>query len=85
MRHSASRLPGGKFTVRVVSGPTRVRVEVIDARGPWSTQPDSTSDRDQRDDSDRGRGLAIIDALAAAWGMTSGAGTRTVWFDLTCD
>jgi len=31
----------------------------------------------------RGRGLAIVDALAAKWGVESRPGGKVVWFDVT--
>ncbi|GAB2520813.1 ATP-binding protein [Nocardiopsis aegyptia] len=65
IRHTRSSDPGGTFTVRLILGPKRVRVEVRDngPRGhhtpavrPWS--PTAVS----------GRGLAIVEAFSASWG-----------------
>lgn len=69
--HSDSRRPGGTFTVRVESRPgAHVRVEVEDGGGPWTAlAPDPAS----------GRGLDIVRALAAGWGVTTSPAGRTVW------
>jgi anti-sigma regulatory factor (Ser/Thr protein kinase) len=72
--HSHSARPGGVLTVTAILTPGRLRVEVQDDGGPW--QPPTTSD------GLRGRGLAIVAALAR-WGITGdGTGRRTVWFEL---
>ncbi len=69
--HSDSRRPGGTFTVRTENCPgDSVRIEVEDDGGPWvGPTPDPA----------HGRGLGIIRALAAEWGITTGAAGRTVW------
>jgi serine/threonine-protein kinase RsbW len=69
--HSDSRGPGGTFTVRTENCPgDSVRIEVEDAGGPWvGPAPDPA----------HGRGLDIIRALAADWGITTGPAGRTVW------
>jgi anti-sigma regulatory factor (Ser/Thr protein kinase) len=69
--HSDSRRPGGSFTVRTEHCPgDSVRIEVEDDGGPWvGPAPDPT----------HGRGLDIIRALAAEWGVTTGSAGRTVW------
>ena len=69
--HSDSRRPGGTFTVRIESRPgAYIRFEVEDDGGPWlAPVPDPGS----------GRGLDIIRALAAEWGVAHGPGGRTVW------
>jgi serine/threonine-protein kinase RsbW len=69
--HSSSRKPGGTYTVRAESCPgANVRIEVEDDGGPWiSSAPDPAS----------GRGLDIIRALAAEWGITTGPAGRAVW------
>jgi len=69
--HSDSRRPGGTFTVRIESCPgAYIRIEVEDDGGPWlvpSLDPGS------------GRGLDIIRALAAEWGVAASPAGRTVW------
>jgi anti-sigma regulatory factor (Ser/Thr protein kinase) len=69
--HSNSRRPGGTFTVRIGSRPgAYLRLEVEDDGGPWlAPAPDPGS----------GRGLDIIGALAAEWGVATSPAGRTVW------
>src|SRR5215471_9099432 len=69
--HSNSGRPGGTFTVRIGSRPgAYVRIEVDDGGGPWlAPAPDPGS----------GRGLDIIGALAAEWGIATRPAGRTVW------
>ena len=69
--HSHSRRPGGTFSVRIESCPgANVRIEVEDDGGPWiASAPDPAS----------GRGLDIIRALAAEWGITTSPAGRAVW------
>lgn len=73
--HSNSRLPGGTFTVRAGAGPDMIRLEVTDAGGPWAdTQP--------AHDGQCGRGLAIVAAIATAWGISGNQTGRTAWCEL---
>jgi serine/threonine-protein kinase RsbW len=75
IRHSNSARPGGRFTVRIIPAPGRLRVEVQDQGGPWTPDPDS--------DGHGGRGLLVVDELTAAWGISGdGIRTRVVWFDI---
>jgi anti-sigma regulatory factor (Ser/Thr protein kinase) len=69
--HSNSGRPGGTFTVRIGSRPgAHVHIEVEDDGGPWlAPAPDP----------DSGRGLDIIGALAAEWGVATSRAGRTVW------
>jgi len=69
--HSSSRRPGGTFTVRIGTRPgADIRLEVEDDGGPWlAPAPDPGS----------GRGLDIIGALAAEWGVATSPAGRTVW------
>ena len=61
MRHSRSRLPGGRFAVRAEIHPGDYAwIEVEDNGGTW-TEP-------ARDPS-RAHGLDIVRALAADWGI----------------
>jgi len=66
--HSRSR--HGLFTVHSELFPTYAWIEVSDAGGTW--EPGNTSN-------DGGRGLGIIAALAAEWGVAGDARGRTVW------
>jgi anti-sigma regulatory factor (Ser/Thr protein kinase) len=65
--HSRSR--HGMFTVHSERYPRYIWLEVTDAGGDW--QPE--------DDTDGGRGLAIVTALATEWGVDGDARSRTVW------
>jgi serine/threonine-protein kinase RsbW len=69
--HSNSRRPGGTFTVRIENRPGAcIRIEVEDDGGPWIARaPDPAS----------GRGLDIIRALTAEWGITASPPGRCVW------
>lgn len=69
--HSDSRRPGGTFTVRIQTCPgAHVLIEVEDDGGPWlAPAPNPAS----------GRGLDIIRALAADWGVATSPAGRTVW------
>lgn len=73
VRHSDSRLPGGTFTVRAMVGADLVRIEVADQGGLWSARPG---------DGQCGRGLAIVAALASAWGIAGDQRGRTAWCDI---
>src|SRR6266702_2378355 len=72
--HSRSRQPGGSYSIRTAAGPAVVRVEVTDQGGPWHVSDG---------DSCRGRGLAVVAALASSWGVTGGSAGRTVWCEFT--
>ena len=69
--HSDSRKPGGTFTICTESRPgADVRIEVEDDGGAWiSPAPDPA----------HGRGLDIVRALAAEWGITTKPAGRAVW------
>jgi len=72
VQHSASGLPGGQLTVRVDAGePGYVRVAVADAGGPWKEPPC---------DDERGRGLAIVQALASRFEIDGDESGRVVSF-----
>ena len=68
--HSASRRPGGAFTVRVeIRRRDYVRMEVRDEGGPWDGRPCADG---------RAHGLAIVRALAAESGIDGDALTGWV-------
>jgi serine/threonine-protein kinase RsbW len=72
-----TRSAGGKFTVRVqLADP--VRVEVADQGGPAAPEL-----RPVAEGAEGGRGLAVIAALAAGWGVTGGEAGRCVWMEFT--
>lgn len=71
VRHSRSRHPGGMFTLHIeVSRGDHVRIAIDDDGGPW-TEADSSLDC--------GRGLLIVAALTADWGIAAGPAGRTAW------
>jgi anti-sigma regulatory factor (Ser/Thr protein kinase) len=65
--HSRSRY--GMLTVHSERYPGYVWIEVKDAGGTW----------EPGDGDEGGRGLAIVTALAAEWGVDGDATGRTVW------
>lgn len=64
------------FLIEVVPSPDRVRVSVIDAHAdlPFlrSTSPEG----------EHGRGLLLVDALAARWGVDAHPPGKAVWFEV---
>ena len=56
--------------------PTRVRVEIIDAAAEYVQRRDAASE-DQS-----GRGMALTEALAAAWGVDTLIAGKSVWFEV---
>jgi anti-sigma regulatory factor (Ser/Thr protein kinase) len=67
---------GSPMTVRAFCRPERIRVEVDDPNpeAPRLVRPsEETSD---------GRGILLVDALAAAWGTDVRADGKTVWFEI---
>jgi serine/threonine-protein kinase RsbW len=71
VRHSRSRLSGGMVTLHVeLSRGDHVRIAVVDDGGPWTGTGSGP---------DRGRGLSIVAALAADWGIATGPAGRTAW------
>ena len=82
--HSDSGLPGGMFTVRLSIEPDFVRIEVLDQGGPWSGRPDRIdhADADPEDQTQCGRGLTIIAAIACSWGITGDQEGRTAWCEI---
>ncbi|MGH3322305.1 MAG: ATP-binding protein [Streptosporangiaceae bacterium] len=72
----ADQAPSG-FTVTVTRAAKGARVEVTD--GGSNTIPCACRIRPEATD---GRGVAIIDVLAARWGYTREPGRTTLWFDV---
>lgn len=58
-------------------GRDRLRVEVLDTDPRTDLAPHHADPS-----SERGRGLFILDTLAAAWGVEPQADGKTVWFEL---
>lgn len=76
---NALRHASGPVMLRVLDGQAGLRVEVVDGGGGFPRQR-TASVQDTG-----GRGLQIVDALAAAWGVvpgSEGAG-KTVWFEVS--
>ena len=72
--YSNSRRAKGRFIVRACPRPAGLRVEVEDEGGPWEHR--------QGHNDQRGRGLAIVDALATDWSVSGDGTSRTVWFEI---
>lgn len=64
------------FELSVVSGSHHLRIEVSDSSPVVPVQ------RQRDDDALTGRGLALVDQLASAWGVTEHAGGKVVWFEV---
>jgi serine/threonine-protein kinase RsbW len=77
--HSRSREPGGSFTIRAQRHGIHLRAEVSDQGGPWAppTPPGPAALN--------GRGLAIVDHIAQAWGRSGDETGWTVWFEIGQD
>jgi anti-sigma regulatory factor (Ser/Thr protein kinase) len=74
------RVPGRDIALRLALSVGTVRVEICDARGERLPVLPSTP-RDG--DSDTGRGLLLVDALATRWGVDTEPGPgKTVWAEI---
>lgn len=67
---------GGRFSLAIDLGHDRVRVAVSDR------SPDVPRVIHPSGDGEHGRGMAIIDALASAWGTDQQPNYKVVWFEL---
>jgi CheY-like chemotaxis protein len=56
--------------------PQRVRVEIIDAASEYVHRRDATSEEQS------GRGMALTEALASAWGIDTLVAGKAVWFEV---
>jgi anti-sigma regulatory factor (Ser/Thr protein kinase) len=73
------RIPGRDFRLLLYVVADTLRIEVTDTRGDRLPTP-----RLPTPESESGRGLLIVDALADRWGVTPGLPPRkTVWAELT--
>jgi anti-sigma regulatory factor (Ser/Thr protein kinase) len=77
VRHSGSGLPGETVTVVVAIAGGVVRVEVSDRSGP-GVPALSPADGD----AEGGRGLWLVERLAARWGWRRRGGRTETWFEL---
>ncbi|MFI6800547.1 ATP-binding protein [Streptosporangium canum] len=74
VRHSDSGRFGGRFTVSIEADRSRLWLSVLDEGGPRSPRvlPPLAS-------GENGRGLVLVNELAAAWGITGDDRGRIVW------
>jgi anti-sigma regulatory factor (Ser/Thr protein kinase) len=77
LRHSSSGLPGETVTVTVSARTGAVRVEVADRSGPGVPQL-----RPAGADAENGRGLGLVERLAARWGWRRRGAQTVTWFEL---
>ncbi|MGW1770625.1 ATP-binding protein [Streptomyces sp. NPDC002104] len=68
--------PGDSLRVVLAADPGHIRIEVHD---PSRRRPHCKPESDERQ---RGRGLFILDALAAAWGVDERPMGKAVWAEL---
>lgn len=78
VKHSASG-DGGTFEIAVSAEGDSVRVEVADQGG--GSEPKVTDENTCTDVLTGGRGLRIVDMLAAKWGHAGDELGRVVWFE----
>ncbi|NYF40934.1 ATP-binding protein [Streptosporangium sandarakinum] len=74
VRHSASGRFGGCFTVAVQADRDRIWLGVLDQGGLRAPHP-----LPPQEDDEGGRGLALVAAMAASWGVTGDEQGRIVW------
>ncbi|MFW5416630.1 ATP-binding protein [Nocardiopsis sp. CNT-189] len=83
IRHTRSGEPGGRFGVEVHHSPGHLTVAVHD-EGPRGDDPGAHPTVEAfSPDSEGGRGLAIIDAVASDWNTEAVPGGRVVAFTLS--
>lgn len=78
IRHTISG-HGGHFAVELTTSPGSVRIAVADEGGP--TEPQLTRDPE----AESGRGLLLVQGLAASVGVVGEKSDRTVWAELRED
>lgn len=78
IRHTASGLPGGTFTLHLASLSNRWRVRVDDAGGPDEPRVQAVDD----DEDEAGRGLVMVAGLSSAWGFVGDQYARGVWAEV---
>jgi serine/threonine-protein kinase RsbW len=79
--HTRSGSAGGSFSVTVEWSPELARVVVGDQGGPSEIPADPRADGTAWT-LESGRGLWLVDAMAANWGTASHRHQRWVWFDI---
>jgi serine/threonine-protein kinase RsbW len=82
--HSDSGLPGGLFIVRLAIEPHLVRIEVLDEGGRWTARNAwiGGSGAHPEDETQCGRGLTIVAAIATSWGISGDQRGRTAWCEI---
>jgi anti-sigma regulatory factor (Ser/Thr protein kinase) len=81
VRHTASGDDGGWFDLTVSAAGYAVRIAIADSGSSSEPRiPDNGADPDVLTG---GRGLRIVDALAARWGHSGDELGRVVWFEVT--
>lgn len=92
IKHTRSGLPGGTYTLKVDRSATGMTLTCRDsgALGERHHNPNYrshlTAERfDERLTCEGGRGLALVDSLATAWGDNGMPSFRQVWFRLDYD
>lgn len=78
LAHSDSGRPGGTVTVTIAVTASQVLVVVTDAGGAGHPAPRQSAGEDDED----GRGLQLVEQLAAAWGYDGGKDCTSTWFEL---
>jgi len=78
VRHSGCRQQGQTITVTAILQGGGIRIEVTDCSGP-TVPAFRTSD----EMAESGRGLQLVQALAATWGYWRDGGQTTTWFVCT--
>jgi anti-sigma regulatory factor (Ser/Thr protein kinase) len=81
LQYSNSRRPGGVITVTVVAVPDGVRTEVADHGG--ATDPVAGAPPGDLL-AEGGRGLVLVDLLAARWNFCRERTATITWFELAC-
>ena len=79
--HTRSGQPGGTLILSVATAaqPGEVHIHVRDAGDPDSRLLDAPVPSASDPDAEHGRGLAIVDALAADWGAYVTSSGQTTW------
>ncbi|NUK05797.1 ATP-binding protein [Streptomyces lunaelactis] len=72
-----ARVPGRDFELRLTLAADTLRIEVSDARGDREPEP-----RPPAGDSESGRGLILVEALATSWGTKDRTVGKTVWAEV---
>lgn len=75
--HTASG-NGGDFQVAIYQSPGHVRIEVLDQGGEDTPTAQPTEPL-----TEVGRGISLVELVAARWGYTGDSAGRSVFFELT--